>query len=422
METKVNNKDKRQLKDDEIDNILNFIGPREGVPQEIINYEQHYLKQKLTKQLKNIKIYPDKIKTLKDKVIEQYYKSLVQPGTMVGVIAAQSIGEKQTQSTLNTFHKAGMAEQTVTVGVPRVKEIIDATVNQKSKMSTVYLKFDSSSIGDIVDVIRYKFKFLPFEKLYTSYKIHQNEATKPDWYPTFCLLHNKNLSIYDSNKSFIRFKIDPTVLYKSKLTLDFIVSRLEESLEDLIFAYSPFDHFTIDIYIESDIESTLFNTINPIHISGIPGIEDIFFTSDFTKITTKGSNMKGVCTLPFVDTEKTVSNDLWEIYNVLGVEAVYHYLVEELTDLMSGICLSHVKLLASFMTQKGTINAINRFTVMKNSSSGALARSTFEESLKHITTAAINTEVDPIRSISSSIFAAKKSRIGSGLVELQWKE
>eukprot|EP00939_MAST-03C_sp_MAST-3C-sp1_P000648 g648.t1 len=68
----------------------------------------------------------------------RFYQAIVSPNEMVGVIAAQSIGEPTTQMTLNTFHLAGV-QQNVTAGVPRLKEIIDVTSNMKTPQMTVYL-------------------------------------------------------------------------------------------------------------------------------------------------------------------------------------------------------------------------------------------------------------------------------------------
>lgn len=58
---------------------------------------------------------------------------------MVGPLAAQSLGEPATQMTLNTFHYAGVGSKNVTLGVPRLKEIINVSKSPKTPISTVYL-------------------------------------------------------------------------------------------------------------------------------------------------------------------------------------------------------------------------------------------------------------------------------------------
>lgn len=69
----------------------------------------------------------------------QFQKSIVHPGEMVGVVAAQSIGEPATQMTLNTFHYAGVSSKNVTLGVPRLKEILNVAKNIKTPAMTVFL-------------------------------------------------------------------------------------------------------------------------------------------------------------------------------------------------------------------------------------------------------------------------------------------
>jgi DNA-directed RNA polymerase II subunit RPB1 len=70
-----------------------------------------------------------------------YKQSIVAPGEMVGMIAAQSIGEPTTQMTLNTFHFAGVASKSnVTRGVPRLKELLKVTMNPKAISLSIPLK------------------------------------------------------------------------------------------------------------------------------------------------------------------------------------------------------------------------------------------------------------------------------------------
>ena len=70
---------------------------------------------------------------------ERFAQSLVNPGEMIGTVAAQSIGEPATQMTLNTFHFAGVSAKNVTLGVPRLKEIINIAKRIKTPSLGVYL-------------------------------------------------------------------------------------------------------------------------------------------------------------------------------------------------------------------------------------------------------------------------------------------
>lgn len=70
---------------------------------------------------------------------EKFKKALVHAGETIGAIAAQSIGEPTTQMTLNTFHFAGVSDRNVTLGVPRLQELLDASKKMKTPSVTVYM-------------------------------------------------------------------------------------------------------------------------------------------------------------------------------------------------------------------------------------------------------------------------------------------
>jgi len=76
----------------------------------------------------------------------RFFQSIARPGEMVGSIAAQSIGEPATQMTLNTFHFAGVSSKNVTLGVPRLKEVINVAKRLKTPSMTIFLKKDYASM------------------------------------------------------------------------------------------------------------------------------------------------------------------------------------------------------------------------------------------------------------------------------------
>lgn len=76
----------------------------------------------------------------------RFFQSISKPGEMVGSIAAQSIGEPATQMTLNTFHFAGVSSKNVTLGVPRLKEVINVAKRLKTPSMTIFLKKEFSSL------------------------------------------------------------------------------------------------------------------------------------------------------------------------------------------------------------------------------------------------------------------------------------
>ena len=120
------------LDDEQIDYILSEISPCVGINSLVLDKSTKFIKDNLRSQLKQVKLLPEKIDDLKRIITSKYNQNIISPGEPVGILAAQSIGERQTQMTLNSFHSAGLAIQTVVTGVPRFSELLNATKNQKS--------------------------------------------------------------------------------------------------------------------------------------------------------------------------------------------------------------------------------------------------------------------------------------------------
>ena len=118
---------KRKLTDAEIDSMVDFILPNPMIPPETSQSINKITKDSIRNQLRNQLVYPEIIADLKSEIRRHYFDSQIQVGESVGILAAQSIGERNTQSTLNTFHKCGQAEKQVTQGVPRFQELLNAT-------------------------------------------------------------------------------------------------------------------------------------------------------------------------------------------------------------------------------------------------------------------------------------------------------
>merc|ERR1719262_2037868 len=89
--------------------------------------------------LQTLRLGEAAISWLYGEIRARFDKALINPGEMVGTIAAQSIGEPATQMTLNTFHFAGVGSKNVTLGVPRLKEIINVAKKVKTPSLTVFL-------------------------------------------------------------------------------------------------------------------------------------------------------------------------------------------------------------------------------------------------------------------------------------------
>jgi DNA-directed RNA polymerase beta' subunit len=171
----------------------------------------------------------------------------------------------------------------------------------------------------------------------------------------------------------------------------------------------------IDVYLDY-----VTPTLLKLKIRGIDGITNCFHfkgEDDNWYIETKGSNFPEVLALSYVDTSRTMTNNIWEIYNTLGVEAVRQYLVKEFTNVVSDVNLCHLKLLSDKMTFNGKIDPISRYSI-RSENSGALSKSSFEEPLDNIIKSCINSEVEYTNSVSTSIMCARMAPVGTGLVDL----
>jgi DNA-directed RNA polymerase beta' subunit len=122
--------------------------------------------------------------------------------------------------------------------------------------------------------------------------------------------------------------------------------------------------------------------------------------------------------LPGVDTERTVSNNIWDIYNKLGIEAARESFKREFKEIMGGISDAHTSILVDRMTFSGTISSISRYT-LKREKSSVFGKASFEESLENFLQASISGTLDDVRGNSASIVCGKKTRAGTGFMSLR---
>ena len=426
---------KRLLSEYEINNILSFIKPQIGIPFESAKSISDSNKEDLKKQLKSQLIYPEMILELQKEIEKQYFSSLIQPGESVGVIGAQSIGENQTQTTLNTFHKAGSSEKTVTTGVPRLEELLNATKDQNSSNCIVYMDKKYDSIKKMRDTIGNSVVELTFGKISKSSTIIMNKKDEP-WYEDFKIIYG--CDEYDYSDC-ISFKLNNDILFEYKLNMEKIRHILLEEYSDMRCIFSPDSIGQMDIFVDTEninlpenrlsfitadnaseiyLEEVVQPILNKFVICGINRIEAIYLKDDIQTFETDGSNFQKLLGLPFVDSTRTISNNIWEIYNVLGIEATRKFLIEELMMIMEGINKCHIQLLADKMTNGGIISSISRYS-MRTAESGPLGKASFEETMDNFLKAAIYGQEEETKGVSSSIICGKRSQIGSGFCELR---
>jgi DNA-directed RNA polymerase beta' subunit len=437
----------RFLTEEEIENILDFIEPSEYIPAESANAVVENNKNRLRKQLISQKVYPEVIPQLKEEIMNFYYRSLIQSGESVGVICAQSIGEKQTQTTLNTFHKAGMSEKTMTQGVPRFQELINATKKPRIVNHKIYLNYGNKTIEETRNTIGSKIVGLSFPDISNSITINLNKKVEK-WYEPFKLLHNDNFS---KHKHCITVKLNLQKLFEFKITLNSIADFIHKEYDDLFCVFSPPGIGQIDIFVDTTnielpeerilfinknnaeeiyLEECVKPILEKINLMGIHGITELFYTQENEEwivetnginsrtISTQYINFKSLLALDIVNEFRTISNNVWDIYEVLGIEAAREFLIEEFMNIMDGINSCHACLLVDRMTFGGNISSITRYT-MKKDESGPFGKASFEETMDNFLNAAAKGEVEPTEGVSASIICGKRAKIGTGIMDVK---
>lgn len=427
---------KRVLTDDEIDCMLDFIEPQKGIHPDIALSVVNMHKTKLKRQLVGCAVYPSIIPKLKKKMKDMYEASKIQAGESVGIITAQSFGQFQTQSTLNSFHKAGLSEKTVVSGVARFSEILDATRTPKGASCVVFFKEGTSTLQDLKKLINHTMVGLTLKDLSDDISISLKK-TDEDWYKSFEIMYNSN---FRDHESCISIKFNQKLMYQYSLSLETIAKKIEETYGDLFCVFSPLHKLRMDIFVDlsmiqfSDdmkcyvtpdnahevyLEDVVIPKLEDFLVCGISGISNMFFTTEKNEwfVETEGSNFSDVLAHPKVDNVRTLTNNIWEIYDTLGIEAARQYMIEELTSSMAGINPCHSRLLADKMTYNGTIVSISRYG-MRSTGSGALSKASFEETLENLLNAAVHGESDDTESVSAGIICGNLGKFGTGICEL----
>ena len=413
----------------------------------------------------------------------QFNESIAVNGELVGTIAAQSIGEPSTQMTLNTFHFAGVASKSsVNQGVPRFKELLSVTENLKAPMNNVILKepycynkesalkilneFPITTIKEITISTEIFFDLVASEELESHDTVHNDYLKMYKEFENF----DKDISESDSN-----FKRSPWVL-KIQFNKSKMMNK-EIQMSDIYFAISNrFNNESYDISCfytddnssdlimriqanikkdtkdenddcdEEDVISVLKQVektiLNDIILSGIKNITGASMepnenfmvfnndTGEYNKQTmweiyTDGSNLEDILIHPAVNSYETTTNNIWQIYEVLGIEAARKMLYAEINNVfeMSGAYVNsrHISLLVDIMTNRGYLMPMDRHGINK-SDRGPLSKCSFEETPDIIARAAIFGEIDKIQSVSANIMLGQEVPIGTGCIDILFDE
>ena len=389
------------------------------------------------------KITESMIKNFVDLCCTKYRKARVEPGTAVGAIGAHSIGEPGTQMTLKTFHFAGVASMNVTLGVPRIKEIINAS------------KVISTPIINAV---------LVNDKDERAARVVKGRVEKTLLEDVACYIED----VYKESQAFLQVRIDLKTIDKLQLELNIdqianaiVASKLKISrgdvsiisknkiqvlVNDMVGDFKPIGRSSaskeIAMLAARDADerdrlerNSLFfkmqqlkRLLTKVVVKGLPEISRavINVKDDDTKgLLIEGYGLKNVMATDGIIATKTKTNHILEIYQVLGIEAARSSIINEIDYTMGshGMAVDHrhIQLLGDVMTFKGEVLGITRFGLAKMRDS-VLQLASFEKTTDHLFDAAFYMKNDKVEGVSERIILGQTMGIGTGAFKLAAKE
>eukprot|EP01132_Coremiostelium_polycephalum_P012859 gene12859-15717_t len=393
-------------------------------------------------------------------VESKFSQSLVHPGEMVGAIAAQSIGEPATQMTLNTFHFAGVSSKNVTLGVPRLKEIINIAKNVKTPSLTVYLKPHCARDLDKAKAVQAQLEYTTLAKVTAATEIYydpdpQNTIIEEDvdFVNSYFELPDEEIDVSSMSPWLLRIELDRQMVTDKRLTLADITQCIQRDFGanlNCIFSDDNAEKLILRIRMvdteskssENDDDDQFLRRIEQSMLSdmvlrGIKGIKKVFMHSDdkIPKVNDNGSystreewildtdgvNLIEVMSHPDVDHSRTTSNDIVEIIQILGIEAVRNALLKELRAVISFdgsyVNYRHLAILADVMTYRGHLMAITRHGINRVET-GPLMRCSFEETVEILMDAAMFAETDEVKGVTENIILGQLPPLGTGSFEV----
>ncbi|MFW6196713.1 MAG: DNA-directed RNA polymerase subunit A'' [Thermoplasmatota archaeon] len=350
--------------------------------------------------IKDEEIDESDYKDIIDIINKRYQNRKVDPKESVGIVGAQSIGEPGTQMTMRTFHHAGVAEMSVTQGLPRMIEIVDARKVPSTPVMEVHLEDDIKSNREEAKNIASKL-----------------EITK--------LIDIADVDI-DMGETKIIIRPDDDAMAEQNIELDDIVSKLKSKRK--VAGNIEVEDRTIYITIEESKFSLLHESVEEAKDTKIKGLKDVTRAiirrmDDEFIIFTEGSNLKDCLKIDGVNVEHTSTNSPTEIYNVLGVEAARNSIIKEAKKTLNEqgleVDIRHVMLVADMMTNEGDIKAIGRHGVSGKKTS-VLARAAFEITSTHLLRAAIVGEIDHLDGVAENVIVGQPITQGTGAVQVKY--
>ena len=401
-------------------------------------------------------VYDSIILIIKEKMMG----ALINPGELVGIIGAQTLGEISTQLTLNTFHLAGVGAGSlvITQGIPRLRELINVSKNPKERNMIIYLKDEYSTNKDNARKVQSRFGYTQLKDILAKTEIlydnkYGNTDNKEDRefiksYKEFTeLFEIDNIDESCLSPWILRLTFDKEGLMNRKITIQEIQETIKESFHndqeiDCIYSDDSVNDVIMRIRIKQDNKGSFLDFMKDFEkqlislpLRGIMNIKQVelaetnILTYDIDGsiqpskewiLKTSGSNLLDILGDDAVDNVRTISNDILEFHEIFGIEATRELLYRELFKVYSekGPNPRHIKMLADIMTYRGKLMQIDRHGLNKNSEIGPIAKASFEEVMNIFTKAALFAEKDNMKGVSANILAGQFCKSGTNSFEI----
>ena len=390
----------------------------------------------------------------------RFMQARVQPGEMVGSIAAQSLGEPATQMTLNTFHFAGVSSKNVTLGVPRLKEIINVAKTIKTPTLIVYLHSSRASESDYAKDILSKLEYTTLGAVTETCAVYYDPdpvrtiiEEDSELVESYFEMPDEGIQIDKMSQWLLRIELNKIAMIDKNITMQDIHEKITQEYPNelhCIYSDDNDEKLILRIRIMNDEENSTEdqvskwkflkdlegNMLEELWLKGIEGItkvvmKEVFVTTEASdggmkkvknwRLETDGVNLASVLALEGVDHTKTISNDLVEVARILGIEAVRQALMKELREVLNvyGIYVNyrHLSVLCDVMTQRGYLMSITRHGINRTEC-GPLHKASFEETVEMLLEASAYSEVDYLKGVTESIMLGQLAPIGTGEIDV----
>ena len=356
------------------------------------------LESLVSEALEKSKLSKDGVEKVAKKGLELYNNAKAEPGQAVGIVTAQSIGEPGTQMTLRTFHFAGIAERNVTLGLPRLIELVDARKKPVTPTMDIYLNEESKTdqakaVGVAKNILQTTVRDLIVDSdtdYSTKISLNFNKRKLDD---RSCTLNDAHAAL-ESNK---KFKIE-------KLGDTLVLNLVDE---------------------ESDVPTVIAirNKVLKTTVKGVPDVQRVTIVKKDNEwvIQTTGSNLSKVLEVKGIDRDNVRTNNVSEIAETLGIEAARNALINELSSTLEDQGLEvdqrYLMLVSDLMCHRGEMQQIGRHGIAGKKDS-VLARAAFEITVPTIASAARTGETEKLKGITENVIVGSQIPIGSGTVDL----